>query len=334
MNTQTVENRATFETRLRNHFSQKDMDEIMFAYDLSKEAHRTHKRDSGERYFEHLRVVVIIVLDELGSVGLLGLYDKKSIIGLLLHDTGEDSPIFGSNKLTYDEFVTTVKFRIGKIFGSDVADIVISLTKPFIDNVRFMTKDETNTYYLDGLQKDPKVLLLKMIDRLHNVRSLSGCSETKRIKITKETIEVYLPLFEKIYGDVHYGSHAQILVKKISEALNILVDIKMHKVICQKWEESEAGWGTRPDGYTLHLSDADCKKFIKAYWARMPKAVPDEYSRPDGTPYECEVDEKTFKEVEVATKEGKFGKWGYGKHPVGGKDGWLREEERKALEKA
>ena len=103
------------------------------------------------------------------------------------------------------------------------------------------------------------------------------------------------------------------------------------KVICQKWEESEGGW-TRPDGYTLHLSDADRKKFIEAYWARMPKAVPDEYSRPNGTPYECEVDEKTFKEVEMETKEGRFGKWGYGKHPVGGKDGWLREEEIKKLD--
>lgn len=105
------------------------------------------------------------------------------------------------------------------------------------------------------------------------------------------------------------------------------------KVICQKWEESEGGWGTRPDGYTLHLSDADRKKFIEAYWARMPKAVPGEYSRPDGTPYECEIDEETYKRVEASTQKGELGIWGSGKHPAGGKDGWLREDERKALEK-
>lgn len=67
-----------------------------------------------------------------------------------------------------------------------------------------------------------------------------------------------------------------------------------HDVVVQKWEESELGWGTRPDGFSLHLTDADRKSFIKAYWDSMPNAVPDEYSRPDGDPYEIQVDDKTF----------------------------------------
>ena len=57
------------------------------------------------------------------------------------------------------------------------------------------------------------------------------------------------------------------------------------QVIRQNWIESELGWGIRPDGYSLHLSEADRQAFIKAYWDRMPDQVPDEYSRPSGDPH-------------------------------------------------
>lgn len=57
-----------------------------------------------------------------------------------------------------------------------------------------------------------------------------------------------------------------------------------HQVIRQDWLESERGWGFRPDGYSLHLSEEDRVQFINDYWARMPDYVPDEYSRPSGEP--------------------------------------------------
>ena len=47
------------------------------------------------------------------------------------------------------------------------------------------------------------------------------------------------------------------------------------------WTESERGWGTRPDGYSLHLSENHAKKYVDDYWKKMPKDIPDEYSRPD-----------------------------------------------------
>ncbi|OGZ97146.1 MAG: hypothetical protein A3I44_05080 [Candidatus Sungbacteria bacterium RIFCSPLOWO2_02_FULL_51_17] len=98
-------------------------------------------------------------------------------------------------------------------------------------------------------------------------------------------------------------------------------EVKMvHPVVCQKWEESERGWGTRPDGYSLHLSDTDREAFIKDYWAGMPNAVPDEYSRPDGTPYVCDADSETYKKI----KESKHGIWCHGRAPgSGGPDGWI-----------
>ncbi len=62
-------------------------------------------------------------------------------------------------------------------------------------------------------------------------------------------------------------------------------------IVVQKWEESEAGWGTRPDGYSLHRTEEDRLAFVTAYWDSMPDRPPAEYSRPDGKPYEVTEDE-------------------------------------------
>lgn len=91
-------------------------------------------------------------------------------------------------------------------------------------------------------------------------------------------------------------------------------------LIVQKWEESERGWGSRPDGFTLHLNEADRRAFIRAYWDTMPDEVPDEYSRPSGTPYEWNADEATYARVQASTN----GTWGHGTPPgSGGVDGWI-----------
>jgi hypothetical protein len=79
----------------------------------------------------------------------------------------------------------------------------------------------------------------------------------------------------------------------------------MPKVYCQLWEESEQGWGVRPDGYSLHLTEADAQAFIDAYWKEQHKRepeVPHEYSRPCGdghraTPYLAEVSRSVYKAV-------------------------------------
>ena len=79
----------------------------------------------------------------------------------------------------------------------------------------------------------------------------------------------------------------------------------MKPVVKQDWLESEAGWGMRPDGYTLHLTEADRVKFIEDYWKRMPDAIPDEYSRPSGSPTVKDVDSVTYAEIQAS----KNGKW-------------------------
>jgi len=97
----------------------------------------------------------------------------------------------------------------------------------------------------------------------------------------------------------------------------------MTKVVVQKWEESERGWGVRPDGYSIHLTDADRHAYINKYWDSMPKSfVPDEYSRPSGTPYVAEVnlDKGWLKMIQTVGGIRIYNN----KYPGdGGKDGWV-----------
>lgn len=72
-------------------------------------------------------------------------------------------------------------------------------------------------------------------------------------------------------------------------------------VVCQKWEEAERGMGSRPDGYSLHVSEEHRARFVKAYWDKQPDGpAPDEYTRQSGAPYECPVTDALYARVELA----------------------------------
>jgi len=97
-----------------------------------------------------------------------------------------------------------------------------------------------------------------------------------------------------------------------------------NKVVVQKWGESERGWGNRPDGYSLHLTEAHRVAYINEYWDDMPDETPDEYSYPNGTPYEAEVDVKVFAKVK-ASKHGI--RRNSNDYPgSGGTDGWIKSK--------
>lgn len=82
--------------------------------------------------------------------------------------------------------------------------------------------------------------------------------------------------------------------------MNQQIETGPNLALCQKWEESEAGWGIRPDGYSLHLSYDGLGRFIKRYWHSMPNYVPSEYSRPSGEPYAVEVSDTIIAELKAA----------------------------------
>jgi GTP pyrophosphokinase len=213
---QKTENRQTFLARLQDHFSQTDIDLIEFAYDLSKEAHRTQKRDKGGRYFEHPRAGCLIMMDE------LGLYDRDLIISFLFHDVGEDTPLLGNRVNSYEEFTQKARFRLTKLFGEKVADTVVRLTKPEIDEMKFFSKEQTLDFYHEEMVKSEEAVFGKELDRLHNLRTIagSGYKISKISKTVNETEEVYLPIFESIQGPLK--KHSEVLVGKVKIELEKL----------------------------------------------------------------------------------------------------------------
>lgn len=211
---QNLENRETFLKRLSGKFSEEEIENIDFAYDLAKEAHRTAVRDEGMRYFEHPRSGCLIMTDE------LGLYDRDLLISFLLHDVGEDTPMFGNVTKSYDEFTRKARLRLIKLFGEKVADMVIRLTKPSVENIRFNSKQETFDFYVKELAKNDDAVLLKMVDRLHNLRTLPKDKPEKIEKQIRETRDVFLPIFEAVFGE--RKQYAEVLVNKIKEQLAVL----------------------------------------------------------------------------------------------------------------
>lgn len=96
----------------------------------------------------------------------------------------------------------------------------------------------------------------------------------------------------------------------------------MHIVTCQKWEESELGWGVRPDGYSLHVTEPDREKYIRNYWEKMPCETPDEYERPSGNPYICTVPTDLFEEIKNSECGLRFYNNNY--PGSGGDTGWIK----------
>jgi hypothetical protein len=73
-----------------------------------------------------------------------------------------------------------------------------------------------------------------------------------------------------------------------------------HIVLGDKWIESERGWGTRPDGYSLHNRMEDYRAFVAEYWASMPSSTPDEYSRPLEQPHSVTVTHQLYAQIQTS----------------------------------
>jgi len=151
---------------------------IKRAFNISMEAHRGMRRRSGEPYIYHPLEVALITVDEIG----LG---TTSIISALLHDVVEDT-----------EFEIE---DIQKEFGTKVARIIDGLTK--ISGVfEYGTSQQAENFrkMLLTLSDDVRVILIKLADRLHNMRTLSSLPRNKQLRIASETIYLYAPLAHRL----------------------------------------------------------------------------------------------------------------------------------------
>ncbi|WP_313600060.1 RelA/SpoT family protein [Epilithonimonas vandammei] len=147
---------------------------IRKAFDIALDAHKDQRRKTGEPYIYHPIEVAKIVANEIG----LG---ATSIACALLHDVIEDS------EYTYED--------LKKIFGKNIADIVNGLTKISVMNQQNISvQSENYRKLLLTLSEDFRVILIKIADRLHNMRTLESMHPAKQKKIASETAYIYAPL--------------------------------------------------------------------------------------------------------------------------------------------
>jgi GTP diphosphokinase / guanosine-3',5'-bis(diphosphate) 3'-diphosphatase len=148
------------------------------AYHMASEAHRTQTRSSGESYINHPLAVAKIVAD----IGL----DETSLAAALLHDAVEDTEIKLSD--------------VEAQFGTEVAWIVDGVTK--LERIQFDSREAqqaaTMRKMLVAMAKDLRVLIIKLADRLHNMRTLGGMTPEKQQRIAQETLDIYAPLAHRL----------------------------------------------------------------------------------------------------------------------------------------
>ncbi|AZI67855.1 RelA/SpoT family protein [Kaistella daneshvariae] len=151
---------------------------IRKAFDIALDAHKDQRRKTGEPYIYHPIEVAKIVANEIG----LG---ATSIACALLHDVIEDSDY------TYED--------LQKIFGKKIADIVNGLTKISVMNHQNISiQSENYRKLLLTLSEDFRVILIKIADRLHNMRTLDSMTPEKQKKIASETVYIYAPLAHRL----------------------------------------------------------------------------------------------------------------------------------------
>ncbi len=151
---------------------------ILEAYRRASLLHAGQRRKSGEPYIVH----PLIVTGILAGYGL----DEATLVAALLHDTVEDTDV-------------TIE-QIAAEFGDEVAELIDGVTK--LDRIEFATREEAQAATIRkmviAMARDVRVLLIKLADRLHNVRTLAPLPEAKRRRIAEETLEVYAPLAHRL----------------------------------------------------------------------------------------------------------------------------------------
>ncbi|MDB5193186.1 MAG: (p)ppGpp synthetase [Segetibacter sp.] len=163
---------------IRYKFKKGDKELVRRAFEIAADAHKTMRRKSGEPYIIHPIAVAMICVEEIG----LGV---RSTICALLHDTVEDTDISLED--------------VEREFGNEIARIVDGLTK--ISNAigsNSSQQAENFKKILLTLTDDPRVILIKLADRLHNMRTLDSMKREKQLKISSETVWVYAPLAHRM----------------------------------------------------------------------------------------------------------------------------------------
>ena len=160
--------------RVRRYNPSADEDLLNRAYVFAMKAHGAQKRASGDPFFSHPLEVAAILTDLK--------FDDATIVAAVLHDTIEDT--------------TATREEIDKVFGPEIGGLVEGLTK--LNRLDFASKHaqqaENFRKLLLAIADDARVLLIKLADRLHNMRTLNFMPQEKRARIAQDTLDIYAPL--------------------------------------------------------------------------------------------------------------------------------------------
>jgi len=164
--------------KLETYLPPAQVDRIRDAYEFGAEAHEGQKRLSGEPYIAH-PVAVAHILADLHM-------DAPTIVAAILHDVIEDTP--------------TAKDEIAERFGADVAELVDGVSK--LDHIQFRSRAEAQAEsfrkMLLAMVRDIRVIMVKLADRTHNMRTLGSVPPAKRRTVARETLEIYAPIANRL----------------------------------------------------------------------------------------------------------------------------------------
>ena len=177
-NTTIAEELSPLLTAYKARHPKGSVSQINAAYEMARSAHASQNRSSGELYINHPIAVARIVAD----IGL----DEISIVAALLHDAVEDTEI------TLDDVESN--------FGVEVATIVDGVTK--LERLQFDSKEAqqaaTMRKMLVAMARDLRVLMIKLADRLHNMRTIAAVPHEKQQRVAQETLDIYAPLAHRL----------------------------------------------------------------------------------------------------------------------------------------
>jgi GTP diphosphokinase / guanosine-3',5'-bis(diphosphate) 3'-diphosphatase len=164
--------------KLESYLPPAQVDRVRDAYEFGAEAHEGQKRLSGEPYIAH----PVAVADILADLHM----DAPTIVAAILHDVIEDTP--------------TAKDEIAERFGADVAELVDGVSK--LDHIQFRSRAEAQAEsfrkMLLAMVRDIRVIMVKLADRTHNMRTLGAVPPAKRRTVARETLEIYAPIANRL----------------------------------------------------------------------------------------------------------------------------------------
>lgn len=222
-----------------------DKDLLRTAFEMAVDAHKTMRRKSGEPYILHPLAVAKICVEEIG----LGV---RSTICSLLHDTVEDTDISLED--------------VEREFGQEIARIVDGLTKiSNVIDINGSQQAENFKKILMTLTDDPRVILIKLADRLHNMRTLESMKREKQLKISSETVYVYAPLAHRM-GLYNIKTEMEDLAMKYMEP-------EIYRDIAQKLAETKRERSKYINEFIRPLKDKLDKGNFKFEIYGRPKSI-------------------------------------------------------------